>query len=302
MLRTPRIRRYRIADPDAAHAHPTERATDPAIVCALSQDGSTTRNALRALALLALLAACGPAAEPAAPEIRPVRVVTVEERTGGETVSLTGTVQAETEVNLAFRIDGRMIERLVNVGDRSTRRPGRRAARSGRTRRTRCAPRAPTLAAAQGQLVEAREQLRAPAARCSQDGWTTRVRYDEARQTLETAQSRVGRRPGAAQHRREPAELYRAATPTPPAPSPRVGAEPGEVVQAGRMIVQVARQDGRDAVFDVPGAGQGQGARPTPRSRSSLTIEPDGARRSAACARSRRAPIRSPAPSRSGSG
>ena len=31
-----------------------------------------------------------------------------------------------------------------------------------------------------------------------------------------------------------------------------VGAEPGEVVQAGRMIVQVARQDGRDAVFDVP--------------------------------------------------
>ena len=31
-----------------------------------------------------------------------------------------------------------------------------------------------------------------------------------------------------------------------------IGAEPGEVVQAGRMIVQVARKDGRDAVFDVP--------------------------------------------------
>ena len=30
------------------------------------------------------------------------------------------------------------------------------------------------------------------------------------------------------------------------------GAEPGEVVQAGRMIVQVAREDRRDAVFDVP--------------------------------------------------
>ena len=30
------------------------------------------------------------------------------------------------------------------------------------------------------------------------------------------------------------------------------GAEPGEVVQAGQMIVQIARQDGRDAVFDVP--------------------------------------------------
>ena len=30
------------------------------------------------------------------------------------------------------------------------------------------------------------------------------------------------------------------------------GAEPGEVVQAGQMIVRVARKDGRDAVFDVP--------------------------------------------------
>jgi RND family efflux transporter MFP subunit len=32
-----------------------------------------------------------------------------------------------------------------------------------------------------------------------------------------------------------------------------VGAEPGEVVSAGRMVVQLARQGGRDAVFDVPG-------------------------------------------------
>src|SRR5208337_1272405 len=31
------------------------------------------------------------------------------------------------------------------------------------------------------------------------------------------------------------------------------GAEPGEVVRAGQMIVQLARQGGRDAVFDVPG-------------------------------------------------
>ena len=30
------------------------------------------------------------------------------------------------------------------------------------------------------------------------------------------------------------------------------GAEPGEVVQAGQMIVTIARKDGRDAVFDVP--------------------------------------------------
>ncbi len=32
----------------------------------------------------------------------------------------------------------------------------------------------------------------------------------------------------------------------------KVGAEPGEVVPAGRMVVQIARAGGRDAVFNVP--------------------------------------------------
>ena len=50
--------------------------------------------------------------------VRPVRVVTVEKREAGETVSLTGQVQAQEEVNLSFRVSGRMIERSVNVGDR----------------------------------------------------------------------------------------------------------------------------------------------------------------------------------------
>jgi multidrug resistance efflux pump len=30
------------------------------------------------------------------------------------------------------------------------------------------------------------------------------------------------------------------------------GVEPGEVVRTGQMIVQIARKDGRNAVFDVP--------------------------------------------------
>ena len=146
-------------------------------------------NALRAAALLALLAACGEPEEPAAPEARPVRVVTIEERAGGDTVSLTGTVQAEIEVDLAFRIDGRMTERLVNVGDQVEAGPGRRQAGSAergeraarRTGRTRCG---------EGQLVEAQNNYGRQSA-LLEDGWTTRVRYDEARQTLETARSRA---------------------------------------------------------------------------------------------------------------
>ncbi|HEX5079280.1 MAG TPA: efflux RND transporter periplasmic adaptor subunit [Geminicoccaceae bacterium] len=199
--------------------------------------------------MLALVAACGPTAEPAPPEIRPVRVTTVEERTGGDTVSLTGTVQAATTVNLAFRIEGRMTERLVGVGDQVE--PGQVVARLDPQNEENAlrAARA-DLAAATGQLTEAQNNYQRQSTLLA-DGWTTRVRYDEARQTLETARSRAD----AAQ-----AQLYIAQNlvgyteliADAPGVVAAVGAEPGEVVQAGRMILQVARQDGRDAVFDVP--------------------------------------------------
>jgi multidrug efflux pump subunit AcrA (membrane-fusion protein) len=50
-------------------------------------------------------------------QARPVRTVAVERRAEGETVSPTGHVRAKDQASLAFRLDGRMIERLVNVGD-----------------------------------------------------------------------------------------------------------------------------------------------------------------------------------------
>jgi multidrug efflux pump subunit AcrA (membrane-fusion protein) len=61
--------------------------------------------------LLILLPGCKPTDAPqAGPEpVRPVRVVAVDERPGGETVSLTGTVQAQEDVALAFRIGGQLI-------------------------------------------------------------------------------------------------------------------------------------------------------------------------------------------------
>jgi membrane fusion protein, multidrug efflux system len=117
------------------------------------------------LAALRSRCCCSPPATaarpPPPPEIRPVRVATVERSTGGEVVSLTGTVQAETEVNLAFRIDGRMVERLVNVGDRCA--PGRSSPGSNRDneennlRAARAA-----LAAARGPADRGRQQLLAP--------------------------------------------------------------------------------------------------------------------------------------------
>lgn len=201
------------------------------------------------LPVLLLLAACDGAAPPPAPEIRPVRVTAVAPRQGGDVVSLTGTVEAENEVNLAFRIDGRMVERTVGVGDRV--RAGQLVARLDRSNEENGlrAARA-DLAAARARLTEARNNYQRQR-ELLQTGFTTRVRYDEATRTLRSAESALDAaeaQVNIAEIRLGYTDLYADAAGTVTAR----GAEPGEVVQPGRMIVQVAREEGRDAVFDVP--------------------------------------------------
>ena len=64
---------------------------------------------------LALLLTGG-ASPPPSPDVRPVRTIVLTPHAEGESVSLTGHIRARTEESLAFRIDGRMIARRVDVG------------------------------------------------------------------------------------------------------------------------------------------------------------------------------------------
>jgi membrane fusion protein, multidrug efflux system len=83
------------------------------------------------------------------------------------------------------------------------------------------------------------------------DGWTSRAKFDEAQHKLQTIQAQVD----AAQAQVRTAEeqlSYTVLSVDAPGAVTAVGAEPGEVIHAGQMIVQLARQGGRDAVFDVP--------------------------------------------------
>lgn len=200
---------------------------------------------------VALLAGCqrdaGEAEAP--PPIRPVRVLTVEELPGGETVTLTGNVQAKEDVSLAFRIGGRLIERLVNVGDKVE--YGQVVARldSEIEQQALLAARA-NLAAARAQLADARnlvERYEPLVAR----GFVARQQFDravEARNAAEAQVDAVAAQVAAAENQVSFTTLIADG----PGVVTRRGAEPGEVVQAGQMVVQLAREGGRDAVFDVP--------------------------------------------------
>ncbi len=201
------------------------------------------------IALAALTAGCSREAELVLPDIRPVRTVTVEKQDLGDTVQLTGHVRARDEASLGFRIGGRMIERLVNLGDRVQ--PGQTIAKLeplDELNALRSAQAA--LNSANGIVTRTRNDFERQQTLLRQ-GHTTRVRFDQAQQELQTAESKVKDAQAQlqiAQDRVSFTELKADGAGVITA----VAAEPGEVVQAGRTIVQVARDGGRDAVFDVP--------------------------------------------------
>lgn len=207
----------------------------------------TMRLVLSVLALS--VAACDQAPEPVPEPIRPVRVISVEPNAGGEIASLTGTIQAQEEVNLAFRISGRMTERTVTIGD--TVDEGQLVGRLQSTTQVQAVQAARAdLAAATGELARTTADYRRQQSLIA-DGFTTRVRYDEALQATRRAQSWVDTaeaRLAIAEQELSYTELYADA----PGIVTARGAEAGEVVAPGQMVVVLARKGGRDGVFDVP--------------------------------------------------
>ena len=206
-------------------------------------------NALIAIATLMLLGACKPAEEPKAEPIRPVRVMTVEKQPGGQAVSFTGQIQARDEVNLSFRVGGRMIDRSVNIGDRVAagqvvarleEEPARNALRTARANHS----------AASSQLTRARNDF-ARQQRLLASGATSRADYDQAVEAMQAAGAQVDSTKAQLDTAEDRLGYTRLVADAAGSVTAR-GAEPGEVVEAGRMIVRVALEGGRDAVFDVP--------------------------------------------------
>jgi len=210
--------------------------------CILASGG-----ALASLGFHPLKMAGGPA--PLPPDIRPVRTVVAARDAHGEAVSLTGHVRARTEENLAFRIDGRMIARLVEVGQRVQKdqaiaqldpQPERDALRAAQAK----------LAAAQAALHEASNNMERKQT-LVQDGWATRVQFDAVQRAFLSAKADVDA--AAAQlHNTEDQLGYTNLLADAAGAVIATGAEAGEVVRAGQTIITVAHDDGADAVFDVP--------------------------------------------------
>lgn len=196
-----------------------------------------------------MLASCGPGSETQATPPRPVRTATIEKREATTPLTFTGHIEADDEVSIAFRIPGRLLESSTKVGDRVE--TGQLLARLESQNELNTLRQAQAaLAAAQGQLTQARNHYERQETLLAQ-GWTTRANFEVATQAQQTAKAQV-----------EAAEAQLATAhdlvsftelkADAPGKITATGPSAGEVVQAGQMIVRIARQDGRDAVFDVP--------------------------------------------------
>ena len=207
-------------------------------------------RAALALALLATpLGACNDHSGVPVERAALVHIELVQLRHGRAAMTLTGEVQARFSADLSFRVSGRVLERLVDIGahvdagdllarlDPAEQQADFDAATAG-------------VAAAEAQLRVAQATFDRQSSLLS-SGFTTRVTYDQAQEQLRTAQSTLESAKAELGRTREAlgdTELRARATGVITARS----LELGQVVQAAQTVFTFAQDGERDAVFDVP--------------------------------------------------
>jgi RND family efflux transporter MFP subunit len=201
-----------------------------------------------ALVLTLSLAACHKEEKAAAAPVRPVRTVTVELQEGGEKISLTGEIQPRYQADLGFRVNGKILERPVDVGtqvkkgdllahlDPQQYRQDFEVAKAEVTKAD------AEVTRSRAQEYRQRELLR--------NGHTTQVAYDQAVKTFKTAEAEAN----AARARQVQASEnlgYTELRADNNGVIGAIGADPGQVVSAGQMVVRLAQPGEREAVFNV---------------------------------------------------
>jgi membrane fusion protein, multidrug efflux system len=205
-------------------------------------------GAIGAFVLVLVLTACQKEEKAATTPVRPVRTVTVEMQQGGEQVSLTGEIQPRYEADIGFRVNGKILERPVDVGtevkkgDLLARLDPQQYKQDLEVAKAEVAKADAEVARSKAQEYRQRELLK--------NGHTTQVAYDEALTTFKTAQAQAD----AARAREVQASEnlgYTDLRADTDGVISAIGADPGQVVSAGQMVVRLAQPGEREAVFNI---------------------------------------------------
>jgi RND family efflux transporter MFP subunit len=198
--------------------------------------------------LLSALAACHKEEKAASQAVRPVRTVTVELQEGGEKVSLTGEIQPRYQTDIGFRVNGKILERPVDVGtqvkkgDLLARLDPQQYRQDFEVAKAEVAAAEAEVTRSQAQEYRQRELLK--------NGNTTRVQYDQALKTFKTAQAQLD----SAQAKQIQASEnlgYADLKSDNDGVITAIGADAGQVVSAGQMVVRLAQPGEREGVFNI---------------------------------------------------
>ncbi|MBK5398249.1 efflux RND transporter periplasmic adaptor subunit [Pseudomonas sp. TH39(2020)] len=199
------------------------------------------------LSLLVLLSACGDK-KPVEKDRPRVFVQEVKPADYAATVTLTGDVQARVQTDLSFRVGGKIIQRMVDVGDRV----------SAKQVLAKLDPKdlQTSVDSAQAQVVAEQARVKQTAAafvrqqKLLPKGYTSQSEYDSAQAALRSSQSALTAAQAQLANAREQLG-YTALIADAPGVITARQAEVGQVVQATVPIFSLARDGERDAVFNV---------------------------------------------------
>lgn len=194
-----------------------------------------------------VLAGCGDKA-PQPPQHPRVYVQHVKTADYAAAVSLTGDIQARVQTQLSFRVGGKIIQRMVDVGDRVSAKQVL-AKLDPKDLQTSVDSALAAVAAEQARVTQTsaafvRQEKLLP------KGYTSRSEYDSAQAALRSSQSALKAAQAQLANAREQLS-YTALIADAPGIITARQAEVGQVVQATVPIFGLARDGDRDAVFNV---------------------------------------------------
>ncbi len=203
---------------------------------------------LAAVAAIGVLAACS-RTETAPEPVRAVRTLTVSPQTAGGSFEYAGEVKARTESRLSFRVGGKMVKRLVDLGDTVKRgqvlaqldardlRLGQDAARA-------------SMAAAQASYEQSAADFKRYK-ELSDKGFIGPAELDRREMAMKTARAQLDQARAQSSVQGNQAG-YATLVADESGVITGVDLEPGMVASAGTPVLRLAHDGPRDVVFAVP--------------------------------------------------
>ena len=198
------------------------------------------------LILPLVLAACKP--ENAHIEVRPVRTVVVDPKPILDDRQAVGEIKPRYESDLSFRVDGKLVSRRVDVGA-SVKQGDILATLDVQDYQNKLNSAQADVSAAEAAFVEV-QSTEARLGKLVKNGWTPQANYDTALHNLRAAEAKLASAKANLALTRDQlnytelkAEFDGVIT--------AVGAEAGQNVTFGQMVVKLARLTDKDGVFNI---------------------------------------------------